>query len=210
MSSYKSIIRNRFSSVAHFIVLIEYLFLCTPILLNYIFGIPTYEYIPWYKTFISSMHDDLISIIYDLYITISVVAIYLYAKKFDANQQKSCYFDEVSKNDLFNNGVFCFLVISTPLIYILGSGKIGHFLMYATADTRGIDDAGFTTVLSALVLLSIYTFSYRLFSSPLTISKFFILIVFARKWVVRISSSVLNSCVRARLCTIICILAVLL
>lgn len=49
--SYRRIVRNRYSSVAHFIVLVEHIFLCIPILLNYCMGIPTYEYIPWYKSF---------------------------------------------------------------------------------------------------------------------------------------------------------------
>mgnify|MGYP000770868963 FL=1 len=64
VNSYKRIVKNKCSSIAHFIVLVEYVFLCIPILLNYCIGIPTYNYISWYKSFLPSMESESIAFIY--------------------------------------------------------------------------------------------------------------------------------------------------
>ena len=95
VSSYRRIVKNKCSSMAHFIVLIEYIFLCVPILLNYCLGIPTYKYISWYKPFLPSMESEAIAHIYDIYILASIVLLYCYARSYDRKKSKYKKYEDI-------------------------------------------------------------------------------------------------------------------
>ena len=179
LSSYKRIVKNRYSSIAHFVILIEYVFLCFPILLNYCIGIPTYQYIPWYKSFLPSMKNEAIALIYDIYILASVGLLYLYAVSYDRRKANYKKYENNKQDGLFNNKVFLTLVILSPILYIVLSGKIASYVIYATSTGRGLEDTSFTTFLSMLVLFSIYAFCYQFFQKPITKSRFFILLIYS-------------------------------
>lgn len=179
ISSYKKIIENRYSSTAHFIILIEYVFLCLPILLNYCFGIPTYQYIPWYKPFLSSMKNNDIAIIYDIYIMASVLILYSYAIFFDKTkagfvEYKDIIFENTSLDRWLNK-----ILIASPIIYIVLSGNLGAYLIYATSAARGLANSNFNIALSMLVLFSIYAFCRLFFAKPLTNKRLIILIMYS-------------------------------
>lgn len=178
-SSYKKIIRNRYSSIAHFIVLVEFIFMCSPVLLNYIWGIPTYENISWYKSFLRSMQDSRVALIYDMYILISITALYFYGRRFDRSyahirERKGINFNSVINIPLINT-----VIIISPLLYIIVSGNLVAYLVYATSATRGVSSSGFTTTLAMLALFSIYAFCSRFFSKPVTGRRFVLLIVYS-------------------------------
>lgn len=179
VSSYRRIVKNKCSSMAHFIVLIEYIFLCVPILLNYCLGIPTYKYISWYKPFLPSMESEAIAHIYDIYILASIVLLYCYARSYDRKKSKYKKYEDIKLNGLFNNKVFLTLVIVSPIIYILLSGKLTSYLIYASAGGRGIEDTKFTTYLSMLILFSLYAFCYQFFNKPITKGRFLILLLYS-------------------------------
>ena len=179
LSSYRRIVKNKNASIAHFIVLVEYVFLCFPVLLNYCVGIPKYQYISWYKSFLPSMESEVIAHIYDMYILISIVLLYCYAVNYDRKKSKYKTYNETRSDGLFNNNYFLTLVVFSPILYILMSGKITSYLIYASAGGRGIEDTRFTTNLSMLVLFSLYAFCYRFFLKPITKWRFCILVLYS-------------------------------
>ena len=185
VNSYKRIVKNKCSSIAHFIVLVEYVFLCIPILLNYCIGIPTYNYISWYKSFLPSMESESIAFIYDMYILVSIILLYCYARSYDRRKSKYKKYEDIKLNGLFNNRIFLTIVIVSPIIYIILSGKMTSYLIYASSGGRGIEDTGFTTFLSMLILFSIYAFCYQFFTKPVTKGRFLILLLysFAISWI---------------------------
>ena len=185
VNSYKRIVKNKCSSIAHFIVLVEYVFLCIPILLNYCIGIPTYNYISWYKSFLPSMESESIAFIYDMYILVSIILLYCYARSYDRRKFKYKKYEDIKLNGLFNNRIFLTIVIVSPIIYIILSGKMTSYLIYASSGGRGIEDTGFTTFLSMLILFSIYAFCYQFFTKPVTKGRFLILLLysFAISWI---------------------------
>lgn len=185
VNSYKRIVKNKCSSIAHFIVLVEYVFLCIPILLNYCIGIPTYNYISWYKSFLPSMESESIAFIYDMYILVSIILLYCYARSYDRRKSKYKKYEDIKSNGLFNNRIFLTIVIVSPIIYIILSGKMTSYLIYASSGGRGIEDTGFTTFLSMLILFSIYAFCYQFFTKPVTKGRFLILLLysFAISWI---------------------------
>lgn len=179
LSSYKIIVRNRYSSIAHFIVLVEYVFLCMPILFNYCIGIPTYDYIPWYKSFLPSMESELIAFIYDMYILASFILLYCYARNYDRKKSKYKRYEDIKLNGLFNNKVFLMFVIISPILYIALSGEMEAYLIYASSGGRGIENVKFTTYLSMLILFSLYAFCYQFFTKPITKMRFLILLLYS-------------------------------
>ena len=174
IKSYKNIIINKNSSASHFVILIEYIFLCVPILLNYIFGIPSYTYIPWYKPFISSMNNESIGLIYDIYITVSMIVLFSYGVYCDKKQISI----KNNFNRLIKNKYFSLLVIVSPILYILCSGNLMAYFVYASTAARGIYQSNFNVILSMLVLFSIYEFCCLLFSQKLNKRGFIILCIY--------------------------------
>lgn len=174
IKSYKSIIKNKNSSVSHFVILIEYIFLCVPILLNYIFGVPSYTYIPWYKPFISSMNNESIGLIYDAYIIISIIALFFYSVYYDKKRIPI----ENNFNGLINNKYFSLLLIFSPIFYILVSGNLMAYFVYASTAARGIYQSNFNVILSMLILFSIYGFCCFLFSKQLNKRSFIVLCIY--------------------------------
>ena len=81
--SLNAIIKNKTASATHFIVLVLFITCCFPIFCNYAIGYPEYKTIYWYQVFRSSMHDGTISIIYDIYIALTVVVLEFYAVYYD-------------------------------------------------------------------------------------------------------------------------------
>ncbi len=179
LSSYKRIVNNRFSSTAHFIILVEYIFLCLPIFLNYCMGLPTYESIAWYKSFLPSMNSTEIAIIYDIYILISIGLLYAYAVKYDRKKSRHKSYDEIKFDGVFSNKIFLVTIILSPILYIVISGNVQAYLIYATSTVRGIESSGFTTMLSMLVLFSIYAFCYQFFQKPVTKLRLVCLLVYS-------------------------------
>lgn len=168
LSSYKRIMRDRHSSVAHFILLIEYVFMSTPILLNYCMGIPTYRSVYWYKSFLSSMSDTRIAVIYDLYILVSMILLYLYAVHYDRNEARYKRYDEVSFDGFFTNRTVLNIVILSPIIQILISGWALSYLVYGTSSVRNIESSDFIVYQYMLLQISICAFCYKFFSTPIS------------------------------------------
>lgn len=180
--SLNSIIKNKNSSTAHFIILVEYIICCFPILCNYILGYPHYETIYWYKVFISSMHDKMVCILYDVYILLSVVLLELYAVYYDKTKSMHIERKDMRFKSLLQNRVLLIVCIFSPIIYVVLSGNISYFSTYGVRSSRYATDSSIGRITSMLILLSIYAFFFYFFTSkrkrlkiPVTIVYIFVI-----------------------------------
>lgn len=168
--AYKRIIFNKNSSIANIIILVVYIFNVLPIIFNYLIGIPSYDIVYWYKPFIEPMNNEIISFIYDIYILLSLILLDRYSRKnnnIDNNKSKSYQF-------LFNNNIFCFLAISSPLILIFVTGTWENFLTYNISSTRGLSESASIELITPLLLLSTFTFFSKFYNEKkVTIKKLF-------------------------------------
>lgn len=183
---YKNIIYNSRSSVANFVLIVCYLFCVIPILLNYIIGKPQYSTVYWYKPFIKPMNNELISIIYDIYMMASLLILYLYIKK-TRKTENYVQFDETKEITitLFNNKIVSIICIFSPLLYIFISGTWKSYLVYNTTTLRGFTEGNYSVVMNSLLLLSMFVFFNLVYRGKFSLNKFFlsILYFFAIIWI---------------------------
>ena len=179
LSSYNRVFRDRYASVAHYVLLIEYIFMSSPILLNYCMGIPTYASVPWYKSFLSSMHSEEIAIIYDLYVLTSMALLYAYAVKYDRSAAKQNKFEEFKFDGFFSNRIVTNTIILSPIIQVIVTGQVLSYLVYGTSSIRAINSSDFLVYQSMLLQFSICAFCYRFFATPITKGKIFLLLVYS-------------------------------
>lgn len=158
--SYKRVVFNKYSSIANLIIIIIYLFNVLPIIFNYLIGIPDYKTVYWYKPFIEPMNNELIGVIYDIYILLSLIILNIYAKKhnnIDNNTSKSYQV-------IFNNNIFCFFAILSPLIMIILTGTLSNFLVYSTNSARGLSETAASSMVTPFLFLSIFTFFSKFYN----------------------------------------------
>ena len=160
-----SIIENKNSSIANYVLLIEFLICCVPILCNYLIGYPEYNTIYWYRVFKSSMQNEIVAILYDIYILACIILLRVYAVHYD--QKKSMYINKVHSfaSSLLQNKILLFLSICSPFLYLVLGGNISSFLIYGVRTTRYAEDNHITRIMSMLILLSIYAFFFYYFST---------------------------------------------
>lgn len=76
--AYKRVVFRENCSVANYVIIVLYVFCVLPIILNYMVGLPQYITAYWYKPFIEPMHNEQVSIIYDLYIMLCIIFLYIF------------------------------------------------------------------------------------------------------------------------------------
>lgn len=181
--SYRKIIYNRYSSIAHFVIGVVYIFCCIPILLNYIIGIPNYETVYWYKVFIPSMSDIKIGVIYDSYIVVSIIVLYLYTKYYDSKLSRKIGLKILRPTNILNNNFILILVSLLPFFYILINGKLKNYLNYGLNINRGILDSNFNRIMSQLILISLISFTYYFFKNKKRSYLVLIIYLFLLIWI---------------------------
>lgn len=174
--SYKQIVFKRHSSVAYYVILVDYIFCCLPILLNYIMGYPQYVALYWYRVFQNPMQNHTVSAAYDIYILTSIVTLYYYGKR--SRKKLSLQFERETKvvDRAIDNKYFYFFVIFSPLIYAVVTGNILKMFTYTSLTIRGIMGQDYLAI-NSLILLSIYCLSIYVFSGSVTKGKVFLLII---------------------------------
>ena len=176
--SFHSIIENKNSSVSHFIILVEYIICCLPVLCNYIFGYPEYITVYWYSVFRSSMHNASVAIMYDIYILFSMLILEAYAVSYDRRHPDKMERKKLQINSLLQNKLILTLCILSPFIYIIISGHLSYFLVYGVRTTRYASENSMSRVVSMLILLSIYSFFFYLFTTKKTWIKSILTLVY--------------------------------
>ena len=156
--AYKRICFEKNASVANYAILIIFVFCVIPILCNYIIGIPTYISQYWYKPFISPMKNEVVGIIYDIYILITIVCLYL----FESRRKK--YKKKVT---IQNNSFIMFLkkykiirwaLILSPLILIICNGTLLNYMVYNTTQNRGLSEVSSNKWVTPLLLMSLFVY----------------------------------------------------
>ena len=188
--SYKYITFNKTRSISDYVIIVIYAFCVLPIILNYLIGIPNYETVYWYKVFYNPMINSRVSIIYDLYIMITILLLYFYSKKQfkiieDKNNQNS---ETVTSKFLpiFENKFFSHVFILSPILLIIFTGTFKNYLTFSLASTRGLSENASTSFISPLLLLSLFTFFCKYYKDKITIKKvifsipYFFIIVFVK------------------------------
>ncbi len=171
--SYKKIIFDKNSSIANYIILIVYVFCVLPILLNYVIGIPTYQVIYWYKPFLSGMLNSKIAILYDCWICLSISLLYIYSKKYSKTNTKVLdKVNNISYKNFINNKFISTLLILSPFILIIFSGNISNYLSYHNSTAvRGFSENISNSLISPLILLSLFVFFSNYYHEKITVKK---------------------------------------
>lgn len=172
---YNQIIFKRHCSVAYYVIIIQYIFCCLPIALNYLIGIPKYIALYWYRAFSSSMNDPGVAVVYDIYMMVSIFALYFYGRR--TNKILLKRFDKESQtiDKESENKYIYLLIIFLPLFYVILTGNFSKLFTYTSMAGRGI--AGDESlILNALILLSIYCLCIYVFSGQITKSKIALII----------------------------------
>ena len=108
--AYKSIVFNRTKSVSDYVIIVIYVFCIIPILFNYLIGVPTYQTVYWYKVFSGPMINSRVAIIYDLFIMLTILLLWLYSKKQYVRVNKEPKIANNSKNiHVFESGFLSYV-----------------------------------------------------------------------------------------------------
>ena len=130
--SYKKLVFYRYCSVSFYVILIVYIFCCVPIILNYLIGMPQYIVVYWYKAFIEPMNSVDVGAIYDIYITVAILALYNYGTKMNKKLvSRATELNTALKNENEKPWIYVF-GIASPALYVLLSGNASKFLIYSS------------------------------------------------------------------------------
>lgn len=181
--SYKKIVFDRYCSVSFYVIFIAYIFCCIPILLNYIIGIPQYDVVYWYKSFLPAMNNTNVAIIYDVYITIAILALYFYGIMTKKKMAKrAIVLNTALKNENEKPWIYVLGIVS-PVLFVLLSGNAVYFLIYSSMSVRGVSGQD-NVLLNSLILISLFCTCIMMFSGKITVKKMcvLLLITFVLAW----------------------------
>lgn len=148
------------ASQGNYIILITWVFCCLPVLLDYLVGRPDYATIIWYAPFIQPMANDEVSCIYDALILASMFALHLYCNGHSRNSAQNEPYAWATPLAGFKPVLAVGVV--APFAYVVFSGLLPYFATYGSFGDRDLP-AGVSTILTALLLLSLMAFSVWFF-----------------------------------------------
>lgn len=141
IKSFNSIINYRCNTIADYVICLIYAFNCVPVLCDITIGIPDYVY--WYKVFEASVINENVSLVYNIYVALSMIVLCLYknrkANEFNhirsiKSETENCRKGRISK--LITN-----ILIVFPILYCFAKYGINIFLQYTSLSARGIEDS---------------------------------------------------------------------
>ncbi|MCP1126093.1 hypothetical protein NKR74_22785 [Bacillus sp. 3103sda1] len=164
--SYKS------NTIADYVMIVIYIFNCLPVLLDHTIGVP--KYTSWYFNFELALGNDLVRLVYSIYILISIFCLYIYIKRHNV-KETNIY----SRNNsiIFNNKVLP-LVILLPYMHILITGNLTKYFIYGTYNTRGLTSS-FYQLNTVLVFISMFAFCCLFFCKKVKRGDYLILFLYA-------------------------------
>jgi len=173
---YKNIIYVKNASISNYIIVILYVFCVLPIVLNYFIGIPSYSTVYWYKPFIKVMNNSMVNIIYDIYIFLTIVILYvLFASRTPNIELKR----ENTLTSLFsNNKIIALVLIFLPLIIILLTGTLKNYATYNISSSRGFSENMGTSLVTPALLVSMITFFSVFFKKNFNFKKIIISLIY--------------------------------
>ena len=161
-------------SLADYAILLLYVFNCMPVLCDIIFGIPNYNRV--FVGFKQAQENDLVCIIYDLYIILLFLALYRVSKISNIKMEISTEYD-VSIDLQKIPSVVLFALIIAPFLHLILSGNIGLILIYGSYSDRGLP-SDFTKTSGFLVIVSILAFCLWLFKQKIDVKRWIMFFIY--------------------------------
>ena len=181
--SYKKFVFDRYCSVSFYVVFIVYIFCCFPILLNYLIGMPQYIVVYWYRSFLESMNNSSVAVIYDIYIIVAILALYTYGIMMNKKLTQRAVVASCALRNKNENPCIYILGIASPVLFVLLSGNVDQFLIYSSMSLRGVSGQD-NLILNSLILVSLFCTCIMIFSGRITAKKICVLlmITFVLAW----------------------------
>jgi hypothetical protein len=181
--------KDTFNRTACFVQLVIYLFNCFPILLDYLIGIPSYEVLYWWRSMGQAMDNDVVCIIYDIYMLFAMTLIHFLNIRKNIKLKNTNYIDKdddkkglngtIYINKIFDNKFILLVCIFSPVISILIKGNLRVYLFYGMTETRGVTEAFSLFSMNNLLLLSMVAFCMMFFRKKLKKRDIAILIIYS-------------------------------
>ncbi|WP_139892121.1 hypothetical protein [Bacillus sp. D386] len=172
-NSLKRILNYKSSSVADYIIAVIYIFNCLPVLMDNTIGIPSYY--SWYSYFEIALGNDKVSIVYSIYLLLTISILSLYTRYDNKESVKIVY---THNNSVVFNKYILPIVILLPYIHIIITGNVSKYFVYGTYSARGLTNS-FYQMNSILVFLSIFAFCCLFFYKVRYKSLYFLLLLYA-------------------------------
>lgn len=161
-------------SLADYAILLLYVFNCIPVLCDIIFGIPDYN--TSCAGFKQAQDNDLVCIIYDLYILLLFLALYRVSKVSNIKWENRAEYDvSIDLQKIPSMGLFALII--APFVHLILSGNIGLVLIYGSYNDRGLP-SGFTKTSGLLVIVSILAFCLWLFKQKIDVKRWIIFFIY--------------------------------
>ena len=167
--AYKRVVFQKNCSIANYVILVLYIFCVFPIILNYVAGIPEYNTIYWYKPFIEPMRNKQVSIIYDVYIMLCLVCLYVFCGRKKRGKILEPYNSLTSI--LCDNRMVSMVLIFLPIIYIALMGAWKYYAVYAVARVRGLTESNRMALMTPCMLISMVVYFETVFKENLNVKK---------------------------------------
>lgn len=156
--SYRRMFRNSATVLVDLVVVVVYMFMCLPIVFNYIVGIPEYETAYWYKVFLPGMADEGTVFLYDFFVSFVMLVLYFYGTG-KAKKPGACFGD-------FEIGEWRWVMVLAavlPIAVIVLSGNLPKYAIYADSMARGLDEF-FVFLVNCSLFLSLFCFTLLYYS----------------------------------------------
>ena len=175
--AYKRVVFQKNCSVANYVIIVLYVFCVLPIILNYAVGLPQYKTAYWYQPFIEPMLNEQVCIIYDLYIMLCIILLYIFCGRKSRGIVLTPYNSLTSI--LCDNRVVSTILIFLPIIYIALTGSWKYYAVYAVSSARGLTESNKMALMTPCMLISMVVYFGTVFKENLTVKKFVLTLFYA-------------------------------
>ena len=169
ISAYKRVVFQENCSVANYVIVVLYVFCVLPIICNYTLGLPQYKTIYWYKPFIEPMVNVQVGIMYDLYIMLCIILLYIFCARKNRGIVLTQYNSLTSI--VCNNRVISTVLIFLPIIYIALTGSWKYYVTYAVSSARGLTESNKMALMTPCMLISMIVYFGTVLKNNLTMKK---------------------------------------
>lgn len=176
--SYYKIVFKKNSSIGYYVIIVIYVFMVIPIILNYTSGLPTYVNMAWYNPFIEPMKNKNVNLFYDFYITATIIILFIYSSKLSRKIVKGYGKENSSYISFIDNNLISGLLILSPIILILLRGDFRNYLEYNIASERGLYDENYFTSTTPYMILSMLVFFAKFYKDKITFKKVIITLIY--------------------------------
>ena len=156
-------------SLAAYVIFVCFVFNCLPIALDIFMGTP--NYMVYFGEFERAANNDSVSIIYDIYMLVAMLVLYVYYVKNPVDELEGTF----SYSSKFN--IIQLLLIFSPLItYFIFIGSIQDLLLNSLLDRKAETNA--LGLINNLLFISLYFICIRYFGKQKNVLTIFALVFF--------------------------------